>query len=102
MTSQVSENPFERPRSRACERRYFAASNSCRGFVSYYPACFGTDSGVEKLYIMKGGPGTGKSRFMRDVATYAVDRGADVTYYYCSSDAASLDGVIISTAYRRK
>ena len=83
------------------ERRYFAASNSCRGFVSYYPACFGAENGVEKLYIIKGGPGTGKSRLMRDVADYAVARGADVTYYYCSSDPASLDGVILTGKGRR-
>jgi len=92
------------PRSnepRSNERRYFAASNSCRGFVSYYPICFGLENGVEKLYIIKGGPGTGKSRFMRDVAEYASARGADVIYYYCSSDPASLDGIILTTRDRR-
>jgi hypothetical protein len=83
------------------ERRYFAASNSCRGFISYFPVCFGPQNGVQKLYIIKGGPGTGKSRFMRDVAEYAAARGADVTCYYCSSDAASLDGVILTVGNRR-
>ena len=97
MTSQIQEKPSEH----AKERRYFAASNSCRGFVSYYPTCFGSENGVEKLYIIKGGPGTGKSRFMRDVAEYATARGADVTYYYCSSDPSSLDGVILTKGDRR-
>lgn len=97
MTHQAQDNQFEH----AQERRYFAASNSCRGFVNYYPACFGAENGVEKLYIIKGGPGTGKSRFMRDVADYATARGADVTYYYCSSDANSLDGVILAVGNHR-
>ncbi len=97
MTPQIQEKPSEH----AKERRYFAASNSCCGFVNYYPICFGSENGVEKLYIIKGGPGTGKSRFMRDVAKYAVERGADVTYYYCSSDASSLDGVILTKGDRR-
>ncbi len=99
MTQQVQDTRYES--THAHERRYFAASNSCHGFVSYYPACFGSENGVEKLYIIKGGPGTGKSRFMRDVAEHAVARGADVTYYYCSSDAASLDGIILTAGDRR-
>ena len=75
------------------ERNYFAASNSADGFINYYGACFGESAGVERLYVVKGGPGTGKSRFMRDVARAAEERGYKADYYYCSSDANSLDGV---------
>ena len=74
-------------------RSYFAASNSANGFVSYYDTCFGTACGVQRLYVIKGGPGTGKSRFMTDVAAEAVMRGYEVDYYYCSSDDRSLDGI---------
>lgn len=73
--------------------RLFAASNSSRGFRSYFSECFGAGSGVERLYIIKGGPGTGKSYFMRTVARYAASRGYRVTEYYCSSDPTSLDGI---------
>ena len=73
--------------------RLFAASNSSEGFRSYFGECFGAGSGVDRLYIIKGGPGTGKSYFMRTAARYAATHGYCVTEYYCSSDPASLDGV---------
>ena len=73
---------------------YFAASNSSEGFVNYFPQVFSREN-CSRVYIIKGGPGTGKSRFMRDVAKEAESRGLAVKYYYCSSDADSLDGIII-------
>lgn len=80
------------------EKKFFASSNSAKGFYNDYHACFGEGSGVEHLYVIKGGPGTGKSHFMRTVARYASARGYDVTYYYCSSDPASLDGIRLTKA----
>ena len=76
------------------EKSFFAASNSSHGFQNYYPSCFGEGSPVERLFIIKGGPGTGKSYFMRSVGRAAAAHGYDVTHYYCSSDPSSLDGVI--------
>jgi hypothetical protein len=73
----------------------FAASNSRAGFVSYYDEIF-SERRVEKLYIIKGGPGTGKSRFMKAVAHRARERGYTVTEYLCSSDPASLDGILLT------
>lgn len=70
----------------------FAAANSRNGFVSYDSSIF---SGVSFLYIIKGGPGTGKSSFMRSIALKALDGGFDVEYFWCSSDPSSLDGLII-------
>ena len=77
------------------EDAYFAASNSAGGFKSYYPACF-DHSRVGRLYAVKGGPGTGKSRFLRAVAVAGVERGWRAEYVYCSSDPDSLDGVILT------
>lgn len=77
------------------EDAYFAASNSAFGFYSYYPQCFDA-ARVRRVYAIKGGPGTGKSRFMREVAEYAKERGAACEYIYCSSDPNSLDGVILT------
>ena len=76
---------------RAC----FAASNSCRGFRNYYGEIF-TEPRIDRLYIIKGGPGTGKSHFMRVVARHARAAGYTVTECYCSSDPASLDGLLLS------
>ena len=76
-------------------RQCFAASNSCEGFKSYYGEIF-ADPGIERLYVIKGGPGTGKSHFMRAVARRARKGGYAVTEYLCSSDPASLDGLVLS------
>jgi len=77
------------------EKKYFAASNSGEGFVSYYPQIFDK---IPTVYVIKGGPGTGKNRMMDVVAKKAVSDGADVEYFYCSSDPASLDGIIINSS----
>ena len=73
---------------------HFAAVNSGKGFLSFFSQVFGSDR-IKRRYIIKGGPGTGKSSFMRRVAEYAEARGREVEYYRCSSDPASLDGIII-------
>ena len=76
------------------ERAYFAAANSGKGFVSFFEELFFGD-GIKERYIIKGGPGTGKSSFMRRAALRAKARGRQTELYYCSSDPSSLDGVVI-------
>ena len=61
------------------ENAYFAASNSIKGFFSYYDEIFRA-ARVSRVFAVKGGPGTGKSRFLRDVAEYAQDRGWSCEY----------------------
>ena len=73
---------------------YFAASNSKDGFYSYFEDCFSRPE-IEHLYLVKGGPGTGKSQFMRQCAQKAIEKGYAVDYILCSSDPKSLDGVIL-------
>ena len=72
----------------------FAAANSGRGFVSFYGEIFDTPS-IIRRFLIKGGPGTGKSSFMRYLSSVAENNGFSVEYYRCSSDASSLDGIII-------
>lgn len=74
------------------EKKYFASANTEKGFVSYFNEIYG---GLDMLYIIKGGPGTGKSYFMRSVSDEAEKKGYSVECFYCSSDPLSLDGVII-------
>ena len=73
--------------------RYFAACNSEDGFRSFYHRVFAED--LSHRYIIKGGPGTGKSTLMRRAARRAKERGYEVEEIYCSSDPHSLDGVIL-------
>ncbi len=81
------------------EDAYFAASNSTMGFMSYYPQCFDNER-IDQVFAIRGGPGTGKSSFMRTVAREAEERGWRCEYIYCSSDADSLDGVIMTEGTR--
>ena len=75
-------------------RHYFAAANTCKGFVSFFPEIF-DPAALHKIYILKGGPGVGKSTLMKKAARLAKERGFDPVCYHCSSDPSSLDGVWI-------
>ena len=70
------------------QNAYFAASNSTNDFVSYYEEVFRAPR-INHIWAIKGGPGTGKSHFLGDVAGYATQRGWMSEYIYCSSDPAS-------------
>ena len=72
--------------------QFFLAANSGRGFVSCYEDFPG--EGVF-LHIIKGGPGTGKSGFMRRIRDAAAARGLDTESILCSGDPDSLDAVCI-------
>ena len=73
--------------------KFFLAANSGEGFRSYFNESY--VPGSWRAYIIKGGPGTGKSSFMKFMAAKAMDRGLKVVLCPCSSDPDSLDGVII-------
>ena len=73
--------------------RYFLGANSRKGFVSLYED-FPPDAGAF-LHILKSGPGTGKSGFMRRIGREAEARGLDVHYVLCSGDPDSLDGIYL-------
>ena len=48
-------------------------------------------------YILKGGPGTGKSQMMKKIAE-RFSKKENVTCFYCSSDPESLDAVMLHTS----
>lgn len=75
--------------------KFFAGVNTGNGFVSYYDTVFCEDD-LTGLYIIKGGPGTGKSTFMKKLGNVAAVAGYSVIHYLCGSDSNSLDGIIIS------
>ncbi|MEG2045045.1 MAG: hypothetical protein RR088_03540 [Clostridia bacterium] len=66
-------------------------ANSKDGFVTHQKQLMNSSY----LYIIKGGPGTGKSSFMKTVAKSYLDKGFTVECIHCSSDTNSLDGVYI-------
>lgn len=73
--------------------RFFAAANGYDGFRSSFDQVF-NPSNFRKLYVIKGGPGTGKSTMMKRISGCFSD-SAEITEIYCSSDPKSIDGVII-------
>ncbi|MBQ7364787.1 MAG: hypothetical protein IJW46_04240 [Clostridia bacterium] len=70
---------------------YFAAMNTPKGFLSEFPSLFSP----YRRFIIKGGPGTGKSTLMKKLAKTAEERKMASIRYYCSSDTDSLDAVVI-------
>ena len=86
-------------REQQAKDEYFAASNSKHGFYNCFGECFDRPE-IEHLYLVKGGPGTGKSHFFSDVGAAGEKRGYRVEYILCSSDPSSLDGVILEKGGR--
>ena len=76
------------------KKRFFLAANSPSGFVSFFDELYNPYKDCH-AYIIKGGPGTGKSSFMKKIAAAGEEKGYDVIRIYCSSDPDSLDGVMI-------
>lgn len=74
--------------------KYFLAANSCEGFYSVFDKCYLPD-GEWRVFIIKGGPGTGKSSFMKKLAAYSKSKGIKTLMCPCSSDPDSLDAVIL-------
>lgn len=72
----------------------FLGANTPNGFYSLFGQLYNPykDS---RMYIIKGGPGTGKSSFMKKVSKAAQLLDFDTEEIYCSSDPESLDGVIV-------
>lgn len=74
---------------------YFLGCNSADGFVSLFNELYDAYDGWT-MYIIKGGPGTGKSTLMKNLCKYADSKKIKYEKIYCSSDPNSLDGVIFS------
>lgn len=76
---------------------FFLGANSNIGFVSYFKQ-LREQYGSLQLFILKGGPGSGKSSLMKKVSSYALSLGHNVELIPCASDTSSLDGFIDTDA----
>ncbi|MEW6447161.1 MAG: PRK06851 family protein [Bacillota bacterium] len=77
-------------------RKVFPGGNTACGFYSYYDHIIDPDA--TRIFVIKGGPGVGKSTFMRNIGEEMLAAGYDVEYMCCSSDNGSLDGLVIPAA----
>lgn len=73
-------------------KKVFPGNNTAQGFYSFYEYIIGPEA--RRILIVKGGPGVGKSTFMRKTADALLERGYDAELHYCSSDPGSLDAVV--------
>ncbi len=73
--------------------RFFLGANSPRGFASLYDELI-EPSRAKDVYVLKGGPGCGKSTLMRRVGAALSQADIPREEILCSSDPDSLDGVI--------
>lgn len=74
-------------------RRMFPGGNTSKGFVSFHDNIIGEDR--NKLYILKGMPGGGKSSLMNNIAERMLEKGFSIEYHHCPSDPKSIDGIVI-------
>lgn len=73
-------------------RALFPGAMGPEGFIS----CFNhliPEPKLRRMLILKGGPGVGKSTFMRRIHALLSSRGEKTTLYFCSGDPDSLDAV---------
>ncbi len=80
--------------------KYFAAANTYNGFKSYFADVF-NPAKFNRIYVIKGGPGTGKSSMMKKIGAHFWDKGCKIEEIYCSSDPHSLDGIICEQSDKR-
>lgn len=73
------------------KRCYFASANTSEGFVSFFNDVL---KEAQRIYIIKGGPGCGKSSFMRKIGEEML-KDNNVDFVPCSADAESLDAIFI-------
>lgn len=76
---------------------FFLGANTPQGFVGYMPESYRPEEGW-RVYIIKSGPGSGKSTFMRRIwESVTAETETESEFLYCSSDPHSLDGVRFPT-----
>lgn len=74
--------------------QYFLGANSPDGFYSLYPELIQPET-AQAIYILKGGPGCGKSTLMRKVGGQMEQAGLETEYILCSGDPDSLDALLL-------
>ena len=73
--------------------RFFLGANTPQGFVSRFDQLADPTDGWRE-FVIKGGPGAGKSTLMKRLAIKAEQKGEPIQRIHCASDPDSLDGVI--------
>lgn len=73
---------------------FFLGANTPQGFCGFHQELYDGREGW-RAFLIKSGPGTGKSSLMKDILRHMQMQGLEVEAIYCSSDPHSLDGVVV-------
>jgi energy-coupling factor transporter ATP-binding protein EcfA2 len=74
-------------------RNLFPGGNTSRGFYSFYD--YVIEPEAKRIFVIKGGPGVGKSSLMRQIGQVMLNEAFDIEFHYCSLDNNSLDAIVI-------
>ena len=75
-------------------KRLLPGGNTSLGFYSYFSYVIDVKE-ARKIYLLKGGPGTGKSSMMKKLGNQMIENGYDVEFHHCSADPESIDAIVI-------
>lgn len=75
--------------------RFFLGANAPKGYYSKFDQLLSYKPGA-RCFLLKGGPGTGKSTVLKKVAAALNEKGLSTELIYCSADIQSLDAVLAS------
>ncbi len=75
-------------------RHMYPGGNTPNGFFSHYQYIIDNTT-ARRIFVLKGGPGTGKSTLMRKLGLELAKRDFNIEFMHCSSDNNSLDGIVI-------
>lgn len=71
---------------------YYASANTARGFVTYFEDNL---TGIDKIYILKGGSDEAKSSLIVNIGINWFIKGYDVELIHSASDEEDIEAVII-------
>ena len=74
---------------------WFLGANAPKGYYSKFDQLFSA-SPEGKCFLLKGGPGTGKSTMLKKISFVLKEKGLSTELIYCSADTDSLDAVMTS------
>lgn len=73
---------------------FFLGANTPQGFCGFHHELYDGREGW-RAFLIKSGPGTGKSSLMKSILADMRERGMETEALFCSSDPHSLDGVVV-------
>lgn len=74
-------------------KKMYPGGITYRGFYSFYNYII--EPNARHIFVLKGGPGVGKSTFMKKIGQTMLEAGYDIEFHCCSSDNNSIDGLVI-------